>query len=269
MRRVNNRRNAWFRPQWLVAFLTTGFISLGIGFSQKVTALNQQASNVSPSTPIVVQTFTPAEPVAPLDSTDCSAMPCVSLTFDDGPDPTYTPAVLDVLAREHVQATFFMIGYRAAMYPDIVKRTYLAGHDVENHSFNHADFTKLKPADMESQIAMTQSAIVAAGVPAPTMFRPPYGARNDTVKAHVHMPQVLWNVDTLDWKTTDPNKVAANASGPVLPGSIVLMHSVHAVDAAALPMVIEQIRAKGYHIVPISQLLNIPAGATGGEYSHR
>jgi len=227
--------------------------------------------DLRPSLPpaLKVTTFAPIQPLAPLYTrTDCTAVDCVALTFDDGPDPTYTPQVLDILQQKQVSATFFMIGYRVAAYPSIVKHAYDTGQEVENHSWSHVDLSKLPPDQIMNQIKQTNDAIVAAGVPAPTMLRPPYGAVNDTVRAANPLATILWNIDPLDWKLTNIGKVVANVVDPAKAGDIVLMHSVHPQDPQALPSIIDGLRAKGLTIVPVSDLLSLQSGDRA-QYSHQ
>jgi len=252
------------RPQFfvvLVAMVALGLAAL-IGHQTRFTT--QHMPNVTLPPPAVITTFAPVQTLAPLmTKTDCAEVACVALTFDDGPDPTYTPQVIDILQSKQVSATFFMIGYRVAAYPNIVKHAYDSGQEVENHSWNHPDLTKIPADQVAGQIQRTTDAIVSAGVPAPTMLRPPYGAVSDMVRTQSPLTTVLWNVDPLDWKETNISKVISNVVDAAGPGSIVLMHSVHAQDPQALPGIIDGLRNKGLTIVPASDLLNVQPGDRG------
>jgi len=252
------------RPQFFVVFLVVVSLGLATLLGRQSHQTTQRVQGVSFPPPSVITTFVPVQTLTPLmTKTDCAAVACVALTFDDGPDPTYTPQVIDILRSKQVSATFFMIGYRVAAYPSIVKHAYDSGQEVENHSWSHPDLTKTPADQVVGQIQRTSDAIISAGVPAPTMMRPPYGAVNDMVRAQSPLTTVLWNIDPLDWKETNIGKVVANVVDAAGPGSIVLMHSVHAQDPQALPGIIDGLRNKGLTIVPASDLLNLQPGDRG------
>lgn len=193
---------------------------------------------------------------------ECSTQPCLALTFDDGPDPHFTPAILDTLERHNVRATFFVTGLHAERHPDLVRREFLAGHEVGNHSWSHPDFTWLQPEQMEAEVSNTQRVIMAAGVPAPTLFRPPYGAVNDVVLAHVPLTIVRWNIDPEDWKVQRPENIIEHTGQFVHPGGMVLLHDTEQHTAEALDGLLQQLQGQ-YHFVTVSELLNLPAGQRG------
>lgn len=205
--------------------------------------------------------------VEPVSATDCSVQACLALTFDDGPDPVVTPIVLDVLAKEQVKATFFVLGNHAQKYPVLIKQVHQAGHEIGNHSWAHANFTKLTPAQMADDIKRTQVAVVAAGVPAPRFFRPPYGARNAQVNQAVGMPLAIWNIDPKDWRRTNPNELVAEVVATAKPGGIIVMHDTEANTAQSLQNMIMELK-KRFHLVTVSELLQLPLGTTG-EFSGR
>ena len=132
----------------------------------------------------------------------------VVLTFDDGPDPECTPRILDVLAQEGVQALFFILGMRLEVPGalEIVRRAANEGHLIGNHSHNHHRLSELPADAVESEIMKTHH-LIAEFEPKQKLFRPPFGARNQTVEAVANKlgyRMVLWNVDSADWK--DENK---------------------------------------------------------------
>lgn len=189
----------------------------------------------------------------------------MALTFDDGPDKAHTPRILDVLKAKQVRATFFVVGTHATRNPDVVRRIHREGHEIGNHSWNHANFTKLSPAAITRQVVDTQVAVMNAGVPAPQWFRPPYGAMNPAVKAHVNMPLALWNVDPEDWGKKDKQAIKDHVISHAGRGRIVDMHDMHAPTAEALPLIIDEL-SPHYQLVTVSELFNAAPGIRGEFY---
>ncbi|MFJ4974678.1 polysaccharide deacetylase family protein [Streptomyces coeruleorubidus] len=202
---------------------------------------------------------TPAPPVAAQpdpgeDTTDCSKVKCIALTFDDGPAAPETGTLLKHLAQHKARATFFVVGQNVAAHPDIVRAEMKSGHEIANHSWNHPVLTNLTPAQVRSQLERTDAAIKAATGKEPALFRPPYGAIDDEVKASTTLSPVLWDVDTLDWKTHDPAKVARTVISQAEPNDVVLIHDIHPTSVAAVPEILRTLTARGYHFVTVSHL---------------
>lgn len=192
----------------------------------------------------------------------CSLRPCLALTFDDGPNATVTPQILDILARQQVKATFFVIGIHVPGREEILRREYREGHEIGNHSWNHPDLSKLSPEDAQTQIALTQKVIAGAGVPAPKLLRPPYGAVNDMLAAHNKLTIVRWNTDPEDWKQTDPAKTDAQLLAQARPGAVILMHDIYPSTVAALEPAIQALKQQ-YQFVTASELLEVSPGDQG------
>ncbi len=198
---------------------------------------------------------------------DCSLKPCLALTFDDGPHLVNTPHVLDILAAHNVKATFFLIGNRVAGNEAIVQRMHREGHEVGNHSWDHADFTTLNQAQIDSEIHQAQAAITRAGVPMPKLLRPPYGSVNDVVLSHADMTVVMWNIDPNDWEPSVPNMLVDSVVKQARPGGIILLHDVHETTAAAVEPIINALSGQ-YQFVTVSQLLQLSSGSQGQYYAH-
>ncbi|MER5218562.1 polysaccharide deacetylase family protein [Streptomyces sp. NPDC002838] len=202
---------------------------------------------------------TPAPPVAAQpdpgeDTTDCSKAKCIALTFDDGPAAPETGTLLKHLAQYKARATFFVVGQNVATHPDIVRAEMKSGHEIANHSWNHPVLTNLTPAQVRSQLQRTNAAIKAATGKEPTLFRPPYGAIDGKVRAATSLSPVLWDVDTLDWKSHDPAKVAQTVISQAEPNDVVLIHDIHPTSVAAVPEILRTLTARGYHFVTVSHL---------------
>ncbi len=177
----------------------------------------------------------------------------VALTFDDGPS-SYTPAVLDVLRKMKVKATFFMLGIQVNGDPAMARRVLAAGHEIGNHSNAHA----LLPSS--SDIRYTSNLIRSRTGFRPCLFRPPYGAINSSVISGAKsagMKTVLWDVDTQDWRTPGTGSIAASIRSAGA-GSIVLMHDgggYRGQTVAALSGAIRSLRHRGYRFSTVSRLL--------------
>ncbi|MDQ0095604.1 polysaccharide deacetylase family protein [Paeniglutamicibacter psychrophenolicus] len=212
----------------------------------------------------------PSEPGAAAESQDapgaqegpdCAEVKCVALTFDDGPGP-YTESLLDVLDKHNAKASFFLIGKDVAKYPDIVREELASGHEIGNHTWSHQDLAKLSPAAAERELSKADEAIKKATGTAPTLMRPPYGTITESLTKAQPVPVVMWSDDTLDWKTRNAKKTV-KAAEDIKPGSIVLMHDIHKSTIAAVPKILEDLGAQGYHFVTVSQLIGEPKPGVG------
>ena len=178
----------------------------------------------------------------------------VALTFDDGPDPKTTPQALDILKKYGVKATFFMVGQNIAGNEAIVKRVHNEGHQIGIHTWDHPVLTKLPLESAQKEILDTQTAINNVIGIKPTITRPPYGAINTTIQNSVDQSFIMWNVDSLDWKTRN-TKAIMQEIAKTQPGSIILMHDIHQTSIDALPSVLEYLKSNGYTLVTVNELL--------------
>ncbi|HEV8436563.1 MAG TPA: polysaccharide deacetylase family protein [Methylomirabilota bacterium] len=187
-----------------------------------------------------------------------------ALTFDDGPDPVQTPRVLDILAREGVQATFFLIGQRAAALPDIARRIASLGHDVGNHTWSHANLWLCGPRRTEREIVQGHEAIAAASGRAPRCFRAPWGMTNLAVWSvlrRFNTPCIFWTVQPEGRRPVAPALQLRRMTERVQPGAIVDLHDADGVPGAgrrlveALPAAIAALRERGYTLAPLRDLL--------------
>ncbi|MEX1207132.1 MAG: polysaccharide deacetylase family protein [Acidimicrobiia bacterium] len=179
----------------------------------------------------------------------------VALTFDDGPHPYYTPAVLDVLARYGVKATFFVVGAKAAAYPGLIQRMIAEGHSVQNHCYSHAWLTRCSDAVASHEIGRGRDAIESATGIESRCLRPPFGATNSRIvslaAAEGHTI-VMWSVDPQDWRNHDSRWVADQVLRTTGGGDIVLLHDGAGYTAArALPSIIEVLKTRGLSFVSI------------------
>lgn len=179
--------------------------------------------------------------------------PMIALTFDDGPGP-YTQQLLDILQKYNVNATFFMLGLQVPKYPDIVKKMYEQGNELGNHSVNHKDLTTLSSQEIQNEIQGTNNELDKIVNTSATVFRPPYGKLNSEVKQISNVPDILWSIDTLDWKTKNVDAIFNEVIGKVTNGDIVLMHDIYETSVQAVDKMIPALLEQGFQIVTISEL---------------
>lgn len=192
----------------------------------------------------------------------------VALTFDDGPDPRFTPQILDLLKEYDVDATFFLMGSRANAYPDLVKRIQNEGHIIGNHTYWHPNLVeKGDLAILEREVTNTENTLADLIGFQTKLFRAPYGfLYNELVEKlrDMNYTVVGWSVDSLDWKEEAPEIIANNVLSKVEPGSIILMHDGAEWDGdrtntiKSLRQIIPALKEQGYEFVTVPEMLNIP-----------
>lgn len=193
--------------------------------------------------------------ISPKGSLDSVHKKRVALTFDDGPHPTITKQILNILDKYDARATFFMVGYRAEKNPSIVKEVWSRGNEIGNHSWSHPQLTELSSKDVLTQFNSTNKVIQnATGKPA-TVFRPPYGDTNKRIKDLISVPQVLWSIDTLDWKYRNADTLLPMVKKNMHNNAIILMHDVHQSTADGLEQVLAYLQKEGYEFVTVSDIL--------------
>jgi peptidoglycan/xylan/chitin deacetylase (PgdA/CDA1 family) len=184
----------------------------------------------------------------------------IALTFDDGPNPDTTPGLLKILADNQVHATFFSLGQEAQSNPAIVKAESDAGNEVASHTWDHKDLVQLSPAAQKQEIQSAHDTITQITGKNVPLFRPPYGNYNTTTLAQTDLSAVNWSIDTNDWRYSTSAPVVANALSAAHPGAIILMHDIHPWSVAAVPQIIQNLKAQGYTFVTVSQLLEAQNG---------
>ena len=179
----------------------------------------------------------------------------VAITFDDGPHSSNTEQILKILGDNNARATFFMLGQNVTYYPEVVKKVHEQGNEIASHTWSHPQLTKLSEAEIKKQIQDTSDAIFNITGTRPKLVRPPYGAINSTVKATIEEPLILWNIDSLDWKSRDENQIVPLVMNSVQDGDIILLHDIHATTVPAVKRIVEQLKAQDYQMVTVSELI--------------
>jgi peptidoglycan/xylan/chitin deacetylase (PgdA/CDA1 family) len=184
----------------------------------------------------------------------------IALTFDDGPGP-YTPAVLAALELEHAPATFFEVGVLERYFHASTSAIVGRGYPIGDHTETHAPMSQLSRRGQQSELLQDTAAIGDFGAPFPRLFRPPYGLWNATtlkLLKRYRMLMVLWTVDTSDYRSPGVQAIADSAVHGARPGAIILMHDAggnRAETVAALPIIIRELRRRGYRLVTVPRLL--------------
>jgi peptidoglycan-N-acetylglucosamine deacetylase len=207
-----------------------------------------------------------------------TTVPLAALTFDDGPDPELTPAVLEALAEHHATATFNMMGWNASRHPDLVRAVVDAGHELGNHTWTHLDLPGLSELQTRHQLDLGRRAIqLAAGGVEPRWFRPPRGnltGASVCAAAELGQDLLLWSVDRGPQGIGTPAEVADHLVRTVGPGDVVGLHdgigrgtfdqdgslarrlrARRRVELAALPSVLQRLEARGIRLVTASELV--------------
>lgn len=180
--------------------------------------------------------------------------PMVAITFDDGPHPEHTRAILSALKKYNGAATFYVLGKRATVYSDVIQEIHNSGSEIGNHSWAHADYSKLNSSDIKTDKNKVQNTIKEIIGTAPATIRVPYGATNKEVEAGVGMPVILWSVDTNDWKDKDKAVIVQRATSNIKDGDIILMHDIWKETADAVPDILKELSNKGFQIVTVSEM---------------
>ncbi len=178
----------------------------------------------------------------------------IALTFDDGPSAATTTALLDVLFKKDVLATFFMLGNMAQGNPDLVKQVEKEHHEIASHTMYHQNLVSIPPESAEADIREAKRVISSIVGHDPVYTRPPYGNHNDTVRATAGTPIILWSVDSEDWRHKDTEAIKNTVMSEAYDGAIILMHDIYPSTIEAVPVVIDELRKAGYEFATIEEL---------------
>ncbi|MCL6473211.1 MAG: polysaccharide deacetylase family protein [Firmicutes bacterium] len=193
----------------------------------------------------------------------------VAITFDDGPNPNFTPQILDILKEKGVKATFFVVGLHVKKYPEIARRIVAEGHDIGNHTYTHKDLVPSTRRMVLAQVHKTDQTIKRVTGVSTNLFRPPRGIYSNAVRRLLVEEEgyrfILWSVSSTDWRKISPKNILKRIARYTRPGAILLFHDSGALvrregasrdsTVESLSMVIDYLRAKGYEIVPVSEMI--------------
>lgn len=188
----------------------------------------------------------------------------VAFTFDDGPDQTYTPVLLDILKKYNAHATFFVLGSRAQKYPDIIRKMNQEGHEIGNHSYSHRDFGKGNNTEyMLNEIKQANDIIYHLSGQKPVLFRPPGGYLSDALidlikKENITIAYWSYIQDTKDWKGPSAESISNHLIKNIKPGQIIILHdgcSNGMETARAVNLTLDRLSRDGYSFVTVSKLI--------------
>jgi cellulose synthase/poly-beta-1,6-N-acetylglucosamine synthase-like glycosyltransferase/spore germination protein YaaH/peptidoglycan/xylan/chitin deacetylase (PgdA/CDA1 family) len=192
----------------------------------------------------------------------------VVLTFDDGPDPTYTPQILDILDKNHIKGTFFIVGENALMHPELVKRINKEGHEIGNHTFTHPDISSITPSRLRMELNANQRLFQEITGHAMTLFRPPYvsdtelGKKSQQVSIlqaqEMGYTMVDKSIDSGDWQKLSSNEIVNRVLDQLPEGNVILLHDAggdRSNTVKALPIIIKELKNRGYTFTTIADLI--------------
>lgn len=247
----------------MIFFLTFGIINISDSITKHIDNPSAESSNVSSSLntalPTTSATFAPF--VFPMPTLKIP-LPYVALTFDDGPYAPTTAKILDSLEKRNINATFFVIGYRAEINKKLLQRMVEQGHEIGNHSWDHPDYTTLSKTEIKQQQEQCAAIVEQYTGKKVRISRPPYGGNNTMVDKTCNTPIVLWSMDSLDWKETDRQTLIKRVVSKTKPGDIILMHDLQKITAECIDEILDGLLAKGYIPVTVSDLIATNHGTT-------
>lgn len=187
----------------------------------------------------------------------------VAFTFDDGPSPQATPLLLELLKKEGVKATFFIIGQEAVRFPELVSREVQEGHEIGNHGMHHKALGRITEADIQQEVSDGAAALRTAGAPQPRLYRFPKALSSPAayrVLGKTGYTAVGWSVDPRDYQRRTTEALIADTLKATKPGDIVIFHDGpgrRQVTLQALKSIIPQLKAMGFKFVTVSQLMTL------------
>jgi cellulose synthase/poly-beta-1,6-N-acetylglucosamine synthase-like glycosyltransferase/peptidoglycan/xylan/chitin deacetylase (PgdA/CDA1 family) len=267
------------RAHWVLLLLFALVLLAELGLNGYVTHAGAEGSGPTENTaaapgPAAATGGGPVQRFAADGTVSTRRMPArtIALTFDDGPDPVWTPRVLAVLRRHHAHATFFQVGSRVNQYPQLTRQVIADGNEIGSHTFTHIDMAQVSSRRLTAELTLTSNAIANATGRRPQLLRPPYSSEPAAVTdrdysalrvaADAGYLIVLADRDTEDWKRPGAAAIAAAAQPTRGAGAVVMMHDSggnRAQTVAALDTLIPRLQAQGYRFVTISQAIGLPA----------
>ena len=177
----------------------------------------------------------------------------IALTFDDGPNYN-TSKILEILNKYNVRATFFVLGSKINHNEKIIKTMDEYGMEIGNHTYSHKLMTSMSNLDIIKEVEDTSDLIYNIVGKYPNLVRPSYGSFNKKIKESINMPIIIWNIDTLDWKSHNSKKIVSRVMNKVSDGDIILMHDIYSATVKAVDILVPKLISEGYQLISVSEL---------------
>ncbi|SCL16906.1 Glycosyltransferase, catalytic subunit of cellulose synthase and poly-beta-1,6-N-acetylglucosamine synthase [Micromonospora rhizosphaerae] len=271
------------RAHWLLLLLGMAVLLAALSFNAMVTNVTGGSGPSNAHASPAPRAVTTGGPVLRLDSPTPIArrIPAriIALTFDDGPDPRWTPQVLDVLRRHHAHATFFLVGARVNEHPELVRRILAEGHEIGSNTFTHVELSAVPAWRAASELSWTRTAIAGVTGREVTLLRPPFSSTTTSLTAPQYQAlrdaagsghvAVLADRDVKDWQRPGVPAIVQAASPQAGAGAVVLMHDGggdRSQTVAALDRLLPRLTREGYRFTTVSEGIGapssmVPAGA--------
>lgn len=238
-------------PPYQIASWADGEIKITIPYEEINDLLKEEYRNTSKEEEVV--SIIPEV----RDLTKYQDKKLIAFTFDDGPSETNTNYLLDNLDKYDAKVTFFVLGSRVNSNKETIKRAYLEGNAIGSHTYNHRNLNLLSDVALMDEVKKTNEAIKEVIGTSPTLLRPPYGNLTDHGKELANMSIILWNIDPLDWKYKDKNRVANEIIEHAHDGAIVLVHDIYKSSVEGALLAMEELQKQGYAFVTINEMAQL------------
>ena len=238
-------------PPYQIASWADGEIKITIPYEEINDLLKEEYRNTSKEEEVV--SIIPEV----RDLTKYQDKKLIAFTFDDGPSETNTNYLLDNLDKYDAKVTFFVLGSRVNSNKETIKRAYLEGNDIGSHTYNHRNLNLLSDVALMDEVKKTNEAIKEVIGTSPTLLRPPYGNLTDHGKELANMSIILWNIDPLDWKYKDKNRVANEIIEHAHDGAIILVHDIYKSSVEGALLAMEELQKQGYAFVTINEMAQL------------
>ena len=238
-------------PPYQIASWADGEIKITIPYEEINDLLKEEYRNTSKEEEVV--SIIPEV----RDLTKYQDKKLIAFTFDDGPSETNTNYLLDNLDKYDAKVTFFVLGSRVNSNKETIKRAYLEGNAIGSHTYNHRNLNLLSDVALMDEVKKTNEAIKEVIGTSPTLLRPPYGNLTDHGKELANMSIILWNIDPLDWKYKDKNRVANEIIEHAHDGAIILVHDIYKSSVEGALLAMEELQKQGYAFVTINEMAQL------------
>ena len=238
-------------PPYQIASWADGEIKITIPYEEINDLLKEEYRNTSKEEEVV--SIIPEV----RDLTKYQDKKLIAFTFDDGPSETNTNYLLDNLDKYDAKVTFFVLGSRVNSNKETIKRAYLEGNDIGSHTYNHQNLNLLSDFALIDEVKKTNEAIKEVIGTSPTLLRPPYGNLTDHGKELANMSIILWNIDPLDWKYKDKNRVVQEIIEHAHDGAIILVHDIYKSSIEGALLAMEELQKQGYAFVTINEMAQL------------